>query len=216
MHIIRQERTPMQYSRYLRFLERSRARRRESILFCQHEPVITSGLQSQAQNLLQAVDSLARQGIEFHQIRRGGDHTAHEPGQLLIYVHLDFKKRGLQLGPFFDSLLQIAAQSIVQTWDLTLQTRPGAPGLYDTDGRKVLSIGLDVRRGFSGHGLALNIDNNLGTFRHIHPCGYADLQVASIGQLGGDPLLRAQWIESFCQRLIAALSFDSQVKREHS
>ena len=166
--------------RYRKFLEKSRKHNRESILFCEHPPTITAGVQSRPENLLVSIRSLLDSRIEFHKTARGGDHTAHEPGQLLCYVHLALGRRERKLGHLFAALLSAAQDSIRDVWGLATRTRREAPGLYTDDGKKLLSIGLDFRKQLTGYGIALNVNNSLEIFGLIHPCGERGLQPTSI------------------------------------
>ena len=74
------------------------------------------------------------------------------------------------------------------------------------DGRKIASLGLRVRRGYTYHGLALNVDNDLEPFARINPCGYAGLEVTSTRLLGIDAD-RAQLAAAVTDRLCAALGY---------
>ena len=42
---------------------------------------------------------------------------------------------------------------------------------------KIASLGFKIKRGFSYHGIALNIDCDLSAFNAINPCGYAGMQM---------------------------------------
>lgn len=190
------------YHRYESLLPRLRKSRRECVIFCEHPPTITAGTQTQMQNLLVSSESLQAQGIAFERIKRGGDVTAHEPGQLVVYIHLDLKQRKLSLSDYFERLLLISREAIHKTWQLETHCKPNAPGLYvGKNDAKILSIGVDFRRGFSGHGIALNIANNLKTFSFIHPCGFADQPLTSIKKLelavNRSSLFKKIWLEIF-------------------
>ena len=52
------------------------------------------------------------------------------------------------------------------------------------DGAKIAALGLRVRGGASYHGLALNVDLDLGPFADINPCGYEGLAVTRLADLG--------------------------------
>ena len=54
--------------------------------------------------------------------------------------------------------------------DINAYHRSEAPGVY-VDDKKIASLGLRIKRGFSYHGLALNIDMDLSPFKQINPCG---------------------------------------------
>lgn len=196
-----------EYSRYIRLQKSLRRRRRELLLFCGHPPTITAGVQSREPNLLSAPDVLAKNGIAVHAIGRGGDHTAHEPGQCVIYPHIDLKKRELGVSKVFQDLLKITQSALEVTWGLRTEIRTDAPGLY-WNGRKLGSIGIQFKSFFTSFGLAVNVSNDLSTFRHIHPCGFSDLQVTNVLQCGGDPALLSRfmdvWTEEFQDWLPAA------------
>ncbi|SET35559.1 lipoyl(octanoyl) transferase LipB [Thorsellia anophelis] len=48
---------------------------------------------------------------------------------------------------------------------------------------KIASLGLRVSRGYTMHGLALNVDMDLSPFDIINPCGLIGMQMTSIAQL---------------------------------
>ena len=48
---------------------------------------------------------------------------------------------------------------------------------------KVAAIGVRARRWVTYHGMAFNVDPDLGYFRHIVPCGIGDKPVGSVKQL---------------------------------
>jgi lipoyl(octanoyl) transferase len=49
---------------------------------------------------------------------------------------------------------------------------------------KIAALGLKVRNGCTYHGLALNVDMDLGPFADIDPCGYRGLAVTQLRDLG--------------------------------
>jgi lipoyl(octanoyl) transferase len=51
-------------------------------------------------------------------------------------------------------------------------------------GAKIAALGLRVRGGCCYHGLALNVDMDLGPFADIDPCGYAGLAVTQLRDFG--------------------------------
>ena len=62
-------------------------------------------------------------------------------------------------------------------------SRADAPGVYVND-KKIGSIGLRIKKNCSYHGLSLNNDMDLRPFDHINPCGYSDLKVTQLSDLG--------------------------------
>lgn len=192
------------YQRYDRLQKQLRRRRRELLLFCEHRSTITAGIGTEITNLKSTEDMLKNQGIDFIHVRRGGDLTAHEKGQCVIYPHIDLRKRSIPAGMFFQNLLAITAKSIAETWGCLTLEQPGSPGLYvDSGHKKIVSIGIFFKGFFTSSGLAININNNLSTFQHIHACGLKNVQVSSLSNLGYDTSdikvrrFKASWQEHF-------------------
>ncbi len=195
-------RKPTDYAAYVRLQERLRKRRREMLIFCSHPRVLTAGVQSKESSLRVDRSEAALRRIPILEIGRGGDFTAHEPGQCVVYPHIDLKRRGLSIGSYFQSLLEVTAASVRSVWNLGTHTLPHAPGLYaDSNGAKIASIGVMFKGFFTSFGLALNVDNDLETFSFIHPCGFPAMRMTTIAREGGDPekmdLFAEDWADQF-------------------
>jgi hypothetical protein len=80
------------YKTYLNLSEYFRKKRCENLVFCDHHPVITAGIQYKQESFKFQTDFISKQGVEIHYVKRGGDLTAHELGQIIIYPHIDLKK----------------------------------------------------------------------------------------------------------------------------
>lgn len=145
-------------------------------LWClQHEPVFTQGQAGKAEHILNP------HGIPVVQTDRGGQVTYHGPGQLMIYLLLDIRQRGLGARSLVD-LIEQSIITVLQSWGIEAALKPGAPGVY-VDGAKIAALGLRIRRGCSYHGLSLNVDMDLTPFSYINPCGYAGLQAVQLKDL---------------------------------
>ena len=153
----------------------------DELWLLQHLPVFTQGQAGKAEHVLAPGD------IPVIQVDRGGQVTYHGPGQWVLYLMVDMRRR--QLG--VRDLVNLIEHSLVQLlaeYDIAAAADPAAPGVY-VAGEKIASLGLRVRRGCSYHGLALNVDMDLEPFGRINPCGYAGLLVTSMAnQLPGTPL----------------------------
>lgn len=162
----------------------------------EHPAVFTQGQAGKAEHLL------APGEIPVVQTDRGGQVTYHGPGQLVIYLLVSLRDAGVGIRGLV-SIIEQAIIDLLGARGIEAQARPDAPGVY-VDGRKIASLGLRVRRGFTYHGLALNVSNDLEPFRRINPCGHAGLEVTSTRQLGigDDTDLLAQELS---QRLADAL-----------
>ncbi|MFB0712875.1 lipoyl(octanoyl) transferase LipB [Buttiauxella noackiae] len=166
----------------------------DEIWLVEHERVFTQGQAGKAEHVLVPGD------IPVIQSDRGGQVTYHGPGQQVMYVLLNLKRRKLGVR----ELVTILEQTVVNTLaELQIEAYPraDAPGVY-VDGRKICSLGLRIRKGCSFHGLALNIDMDLSPFLRINPCGYAGLEMTQVSSLRADtaledvqPLLINKFIE---------------------
>jgi len=145
-------------------------------LWCvQHPPVYTQGL-----NCRQT--TLGPTGIPILASDRGGQITYHGPGQLVIYVLFDIKRRG-KGAKWLVHALEQSVIDLLNEAGLQGQRREGAPGVY-VQGKKLAALGLRIRRGASYHGLSINVDMDLSPFTNIHPCGFDGLQVTQLVDLG--------------------------------
>jgi len=150
----------------------------DELWFLQHPPVFTLGRNSKQEHLHNTGD------IPVIRTDRGGQVTYHGPGQLIVYPLLNIKRR--QLG--VQSLVRILEQSVIDLlsdYSLAALRREKAPGVYVNE-RKLAALGLRIRKGCSFHGLSLNVDMDLSPFSMIDPCGYSDLEVTQLKDLGVD------------------------------
>ncbi len=147
----------------------------DQLWLLQHPRVFTQGQAGKAEHVLAPGD------IPVVQVDRGGQVTYHGPGQWVVYLMVDVKRRGMGVR----ALVTLIENSIVQLlseFGITAAPDPKAPGVY-VDGNKIAALGLRIRRGRSYHGLSLNVDMDLEPFQRINPCGYEGMQVTSMAQL---------------------------------
>ena len=144
----------------------------EAIWLVEHEPVFTLGTAANQKHILEKTN------IEIIQADRGGEVTYHGPGQLVVYFLLNIRER--DLGPKkFVKQLEDLVQSILEKFEIKSTTIEGSPGVY-VESKKIASIGLRFSKGFSYHGISINVDMDLKPFQSINPCGYQGLEVTQI------------------------------------
>ena len=160
-----------------RFTDTRSAATPDQIWLLQHRPVFTQGQAGKAEHLLAPGD------IPVVQSDRGGQVTYHGPGQLIVYLLLDLRRRSLGVRPLV-TLLEQAVVELLDTQGIEAAPRPDAPGVY-VAGDKIASLGLRVRRGCSYHGLSLNVAMDLSPFERINPCGHPGLGLVQLSDLGG-------------------------------
>jgi lipoate-protein ligase B len=139
------------------------------VLVVEHPPVITLGAHKSSNRLLASPDELARRGIDLVEIRRGGGTTAHNPGQLVFYPILHLQPLGLDINTYVRTLEQIGIELLAEL-GVESDRKKGFPGLW-VGQRKIASIGVRVSRFVTCHGMAINIQNDLGIFGCMVPCG---------------------------------------------
>jgi len=143
----------------------------------QHPPVYTLGVAGKPEHLPR-VDN----GIPVVRSDRGGQITYHGPGQLVIYLLLDMRRRGLGVRPLVRMMEQAVIDSLA-AFGVAARGRNDAPGVY-VGKAKIAALGLRIRNGCCYHGLALNVDMDLSPFDAINPCGYPGLAVTQTRDLG--------------------------------
>jgi len=176
----------------------------DEIWLLEHPPVYTYGVAGRAEHLPRA-----RTDVPVVHVDRGGQITYHGPGQLVVYALIDLRRGGLTVR----ALVQALEQSVIDLLDdfgIDGRRRENAPGVYVADA-KVAALGLRIRRGCSYHGLSLNADMDLRAFRAIDPCGYPDLQVTQLRDLG---ILEP--VRQLGERLISKLQSRLAPAKEHA
>ncbi|WP_230467999.1 lipoyl(octanoyl) transferase LipB [Biostraticola tofi] len=154
------------------FTDRRDARTPDELWLVEHPQVFTQGQAGKAEHLLMPGD------IPVIQSDRGGQVTFHGPGQQILYVLIDLKRRKVGVRQLVTVLEQTVVDTLAQL-DINAYARADAPGVY-VDQKKICSLGLRIRHGCSFHGLALNVAMDLSPFLRINPCGYAGLEMTQV------------------------------------
>lgn len=145
---------------------------RDEIWLVEHPPVFTQGQAGKAEHLLMPGD------IPVVQSDRGGQVTYHGPGQQVMYVLIDVKRRKLGVRQLV-TILEETVIATLATFGVSARARADAPGVYVGE-EKICSLGLRIRKGCSFHGLALNVAMDLSPFLRINPCGYAGMSMTQL------------------------------------
>jgi lipoyl(octanoyl) transferase len=152
----------------------------DEIWLTEHAPVYTLGLAGKREHVLDA------RGIPVLQTDRGGQVTYHGPGQVVAYVLVDLKPRGITVRRMV-TLIEAAVLATLGEFGVAGHRRAGMPGVYVGDaaaGDKIAALGLKVKHGCTYHGVSLNVDLDIAPFGGINPCGYESLRVTSLKELG--------------------------------
>ncbi len=148
----------------------------DELWLVQHPPVFTLGTNGKEHHVLNAGY------IPVVRTDRGGQVTYHGPGQLIAYLLVDLKRRRWGVRQLVTAMEQSIIDLLAE-YRVKGETRRDAPGIY-VAGAKIAALGLRVRHSCSYHGLSLNVDIDLAPFQRINPCGYEQLEVTSLRDLG--------------------------------
>ena len=149
----------------------------DELWIVEHPPVFTLGLGADQSHVL------APHEIPVIQTDRGGEVTFHGPGQVVIYLLIDLKRRHTKGRLFAREFVHQIEQAVIDTlaaYNIAGERIAGAPGIYLKDGEwqgaKIAALGLKVRaNGCTYHGVSLNVAMDLQPFSWINPCGYEGL-----------------------------------------
>lgn len=153
----------------------------DELWIVEHPPVYTLGLAGKPEHLLQQT------AIPLVKTDRGGQITYHGPGQLVVYLLMDLRRRNYGVR----DMVRRIEQAIIDTLaDYGIEARGdvNAPGVY-VGARKIASLGLRIKNHATYHGLSLNVSMDLAPFGWINPCGYAGLEVTRMADLGVEATL---------------------------
>lgn len=161
----------------------------ELVWLLEHPPLYTAGTSARAEDLLMP------SRFPVHRTGRGGKFTYHGPGQRVIYVMLDVKRRGGDVRAFVRGLEQWIIEALARL-GITGETRPGRVGIWVAQANgaaedKIAAIGLRLSRWVSLHGLSLNVSPNLEHYAGIVPCGISGHGVTSLEALGAPASMEA-------------------------
>lgn len=193
----------LDYSKVHRFQLECVARRvkdeiPDTFLMVEHAPVVTRGrgLQWHPGRTELHKETLGDIGIPVVEVERGGDLTAHEPGQWVVYPI--FKLGELEgLFPNRDILIYLrtiekkASELLERLGFPGAEVRKNAAGLW-LGNHKVASLGVAVKSWVTYHGLAINVVNSMDSFRKISPCGFAPEQMRALNGLS-----TADWMKNW-------------------
>jgi lipoyl(octanoyl) transferase len=184
----------------------------DELWLVEHPAVFTQGQAGKAEHLLVPGD------IEVVKVDRGGQVTYHGPGQQVVYVMINLRRKKIGVRQLV-TLIENSIVSALADYNVTAYAKADAPGVY-VDEKKIASLGLRVRKGCSFHGLAMNVNMDLSPFLRINPCGYAGLEMVQTADLQG-PTDTASASTALVKHLITLLeanhvSYQSGLPNENS
>jgi lipoyl(octanoyl) transferase len=153
----------------------------ELVWLLEHPPLYTAGTSARVQDLL------APRRFPVFDAGRGGQYTYHGPGQRVAYLMLDLQQRKPDLRRYVWQLEEWVIRTLALL-DVHGERRPDRIGIWvvkpNGEEAKIAAIGVRVRRWVTYHGVAINLDPDLGHFGGIVPCGISGFGVTSLADLG--------------------------------
>ncbi|MBI4335943.1 MAG: lipoyl(octanoyl) transferase LipB [Candidatus Omnitrophica bacterium] len=168
-------------------MEEVKARVKDGVLIlAEFFPVYTIGRLGSEANFLVSPEFLKKQGVECLRVTRGGDITFHNPGQLVVYPILDLSGLKRDIHWYLRSLEDVIIKTLLRC-EIYAGRKPGYTGVWVSD-EKIASIGIAVSKWVTCHGIALNVNNDLGFFDYINPCGIKGCRITSMASLNRGPV----------------------------
>ena len=155
----------------------------DELWLLEHLPVYTLGFGASEDHLL------SENSIPVVRSDRGGEVTYHGPGQIVAYFLINLRRK--KWGPKkFVNELEASVIDFLKKYNISSTRQSGDPGIYVED-KKISSVGLKIKRGFSYHGLSINIDMDLSPFENINVCGNKSLKATHLNKFAEVSLDRA-------------------------
>jgi lipoyl(octanoyl) transferase len=181
----------------------------ETLLLCEHDPVVTLGRHARPEHLLVSRSELERRQISVQQASRGGDVTYHGPGQLVGYPIFRLR-RGL-VGHL--EAMAGGICSVLKDLGIIGQWRRERPGVW-VGPDKICAFGVHVRHRVAIHGFALNASTPADAFSPIIPCGLGDAGVTSIERLRGHSPSLAELARATAAAFAVSFGLDLRAARD--
>ena len=148
----------------------------EQLWFLEHPSLYTAGTSAQSKDLLKP------NLFPIYKTGRGGQYTYHGPGQRIVYLMLDLKKRGTDIRYFIHNIEEWIIRTLLQL-NIKAHRHKEHIGIWVGE-HKIAAIGIRVRKWVTFHGVAINVNPDLTHFSGIIPCGIKNQTITSLVDLG--------------------------------
>ncbi len=157
----------------------------ELVWLLEHPPLYTAGTSASPAEVIDA-------RFPVYDAGRGGQMTYHGPGQRVVYLMLDLKRRRPDVRAYVATLEEWIIRTLA-AFNVRGERREDRVGVWVRRPEigaaredKIAAIGIRLKRWVSLHGIAINVDPDLSHFSGIVPCGVReqDYGVTSLVDLG--------------------------------
>ena len=146
----------------------------DTLLLVEHPHVVTLGKQTSPNDVL-------NNSIPIVKIDRGGSATYHGPGQLIGYIIMDLRSKGISVPVLISKIHEIIILTLDEL-DIKAKREKDDTGVWIGQ-KKIASIGLSVRNWITYHGFSLNVNTDLEKFNTIRPCGHDSQIMTSVSSI---------------------------------
>lgn len=180
-----------------RVIDIKNGRAKELIWFLEHISIYTSG-RGYIEN------KKVINNIPVYNTNRGGKITWHGPGQKIIYIVLNLKKRQIDIRKFVFNLEEFIIQSLKEV-NIDCFRKTKHIGIWtinkEGDEAKIASLGLRVSKGIIYHGMSINFNCDLTNFYQINPCGINNAIVTSVNNLNKN--IQSNYLDNILQKNVS-------------
>tara|TARA_B100000700_G_scaffold141209_1_gene157180 strand:- start:331 stop:927 length:597 start_codon:yes stop_codon:yes gene_type:complete len=148
----------------------------DEIWVLEHNSVYTYGVSTDLKNIP------AQLPYPVLSTDRGGEITYHGPGQLVVYILMDFHRASIKPREFIRKF-QSSIFKTVSSYCKGFILNEDEAGIFFKD-QKVASFGLKMTKSGSYHGAAINHNMNLDAWNEIVICGNPDHQAIDLRSIG--------------------------------
>ncbi|QKX01317.1 lipoyl(octanoyl) transferase LipB [Wolbachia endosymbiont of Dipetalonema caudispina] len=152
----------------------------ELIWLLQHPSIYTAGISA-------TNDEIIKKLFPVHKTNRGGKYTYHGPGQRIIYLMLNLKKRNKCDIKLYIKDLSKWIINVLKHFNIVGKFKEDKIGIWVNNNgveEKIAAFGIRLRKWITYHGIALNVSPNLSHYKGIIPCGLKDYGITSMEKLG--------------------------------
>lgn len=151
----------------------------ELVWLLEHSPLYTAGISATDAEVIEKLFPIYKTG-------RGGKYTYHGPGQRVIYLMLNLKKRNRCDIRLYVENLSNWIINVLKHFDIAGEYKRDRVGIWvSNNGReeKIAAFGIRLRKWVTYHGIAINVSPDLAHYRGIIPCGLQGYGVTSMKKL---------------------------------
>jgi len=174
----------------------------DALLLLEHPHVYTLG-RGAAERYLTAPP----RDVPIYRVSRGGQVTYHGPGQMIAYPILKLEGSGRDVHAYLRALESVIIETL-RIYGIQAQRRERLTGVW-VGTRKIASIGVGIRRWITLHGLALNVNSDLGFFERIVPCGIEGCQMTTIAREGRPDVALPAVVSALAESFAAVFGYQS-------